>query len=298
MPKFFSTIIHCSDDVLGINARNVDFVYRLNPRKYFPRVDDKLLTKEILGANSIPTPPTLTVFRSHSDLSNLEQRIAGPDGFAVKPAQGFGGLGIMIVRRDSSGKLAALDKGGWAALDIDNLKVHISYILSGLYSLEKLSDRAFLEQLLEPEATLGRLSYGGIPDIRVIVYQGQPAMAMARFPTRLSHGRANLHQGAFALGIDIQSGQTTYAVWRNRNIASHPETGEPLASVKIPEWKYILEMSVKAAKCVELGYLGADIVIDRRLGPLVMELNARPGLTIQLANKKGLVKTLYGDKEP
>jgi D-alanine-D-alanine ligase-like ATP-grasp enzyme len=86
-------------------------------------------------------------------------------------------------------------------------------------------------------------------------------------------------------------------VWRNRNITSHPETGEPLASIKIPEWKYILEMSVKAAKCVELGYLGADIVIDRHLGPLVMELNARPGLTIQLANKKGLVKKLYGEKE-
>jgi len=296
--KFFSTVIHCSDDVLGINARNVDFVYRLNPRKYFPRVDDKLLTKEILGASSVPTPPTLTVFRSHSDLSNLEHRIAAPDGFAVKPAQGFGGLGIMIVRRDSSGKLVALDKAGWASVDIECLKIHISYILSGLYSLEKLSDRAFLEQLLEPEETLGKLSYGGIPDIRVIVYQGQPVMAMARFPTRLSHGRANLHQGAFALGIDIRSGQTTYAVWRNRNIASHPETGEPLASVKIPEWKYILEMSVKAAKCVQLGYLGADIVIDRRLGPLVMELNARPGLTIQLANKKGLVKKLYGDKEP
>ena len=69
-------------------------------------------------------------------------------------------------------------------------------------------------------------------------------------------------------------------------------------------------MSVKAAKCVELGFVGADIVIDRRLGPLVMELNARPGLTIQLANKKGLVGAvreppvlrepplLYGDKEP
>lgn len=297
MLKFFSTIVHCSDDVLGINARNLDFIYRLNLRKYFPRVDDKLLTKEILHANLVPTPPTLTVFRSHSDLSNLEHRIAAPDGFAVKPAQGFGGLGIMIVRRDSSGGLVALDKAGWAALDIEHLRMHISYILSGLYSLEKLSDRAFLEQILEPEETLGKLSYGGIPDIRVIVYQGQPVMAMARFPTRLSHGRANLHQGAFALGIDIRSGQTTYAVWRNRNIASHPETGEPLASIKIPEWKYILEMSVKAAKCVELGFVGADIVIDRRLGPLVMELNARPGLTIQLANKKGLVKKLYGEKE-
>ncbi|MRR31196.1 alpha-L-glutamate ligase-like protein, partial [bacterium] len=37
-----------------------------------------------------------------------------------------------------------------------------------------------------------------------------------------------------------------------------------------------------------LGYLGVDLVIDRDRGPLLLELNARPGLAIQLANRHGL----------
>jgi glutathione synthase/RimK-type ligase-like ATP-grasp enzyme len=37
-----------------------------------------------------------------------------------------------------------------------------------------------------------------------------------------------------------------------------------------------------------LGYLGVDMVIDRERGPLLLELNARPGLQIQVANQAGL----------
>ena len=37
-----------------------------------------------------------------------------------------------------------------------------------------------------------------------------------------------------------------------------------------------------------LGYLGVDLLLDREKGPLLLELNARPGLAIQMANKSGL----------
>jgi alpha-L-glutamate ligase-like protein len=297
MLKFLSKIVHLSDDVLGINTRNLDFIYRLNPRKYFPTVDDKLLAKGILNANGVPTPPTLAVFHNPSELNDIEQRIIGVGGFVIKPAQGFGGRGIVIVRRDCAGRFITEGETGEIIFDIEELKTHISYILSGLYSLERLTDRAFLEQLLEPEGILAKLSCGGVPDIRVMVCEGQPVMAMTRIPTRRSCGRSNLHQGAFAFGIDMETGQTTYAVWGNRNIAKHPDTGEPLPSVKIPMWKDILEISLRAAECVELGYLGVDIIIDKHLGPVVIELNARPGLNIQLANKRGLVKKLYGGEK-
>jgi D-alanine-D-alanine ligase-like ATP-grasp enzyme len=42
----------------------------------------------------------------------------------------------------------------------------------------------------------------------------------------------------------------------------------------------------------KLGYLGVDIVLDRDKGPLLLELNARPGLSIQIANGAGLVPRL------
>lgn len=37
-----------------------------------------------------------------------------------------------------------------------------------------------------------------------------------------------------------------------------------------------------------LGYVGVDMVLDKNLGPLILELNARPGLAIQIANFRGL----------
>ena len=41
-----------------------------------------------------------------------------------------------------------------------------------------------------------------------------------------------------------------------------------------------------------LGYFGADIATDRQRGPLLLELNARPGLAIQIANGQGLLSRL------
>ena len=41
-----------------------------------------------------------------------------------------------------------------------------------------------------------------------------------------------------------------------------------------------------------LGYLGTDMVLDRDRGPMLLELNARPGLAIQMANGEGLRRRL------
>ncbi len=281
------------EDVLGINSRNLDFIYRLNPRKYFPRADDKLLAKEILSRHGIPVPRTLAVFGGHADLRRLEAAVAGLDGFVVKPAQSFGGKGILIVRRDPSGALTAgaVDE---RSLAVEDIETHIVYILSGAYSLERLLDRAFLEQLLEPEDVLGGVSCKGVPDIRVIVREGRPVMSMVRLPTRRSGGRANLHQGALGLGVDMESGRTTHAILGNRSVESHPDTGRRLDGIQIPQWRVVVDMAVKAAGVTGLGYVGVDVVIDRHEGPLVIELNARPGLNIQLANREGLARKLHG----
>ena len=50
----------------------------------------------------------------------------------------------------------------------------------------------------------------------------------------------------------------------------------------------MLEMAAKAYDVTGLGYLGADIVLDKTKGPLLLELNARPGLAIQVANRIGI----------
>ena len=133
-----------------------------------------------------------------------------------------------------------------------------------------------------------QLSYLGVPDIRIIVYRGYPVMGMVRLPTRMSDGKANLHQGAVGAGVDLGTGRTLPGVLGNDPVDEHPDTGVQIAGVGISQWEFILESAARCRDVTGLGYLGVDMVIDRELGPLILEMNARPGLNIQIANRAGL----------
>ena len=119
-------------------------------------------------------------------------------------------------------------------------------------------------------------------------------MAMLRFPTKSSDGKANLQQGAIGVGIDLATGTTTTAVLgKNKIIEYVPGTRLLLSGIKIPYWNDILKLAVRAQEISGLGFLGADIAIDKSHGPvMVIELNARPGLSIQIANLAGLKERL------
>ena len=117
-------------------------------------------------------------------------------------------------------------------------------------------------------------------------------MAMMRLATRRSDGRANLHQGAVGVGLSIRSGEPLNAVQFDQPVTRHPDTGALLADLHIPFWREHLLLASRCADIIKLGYFGADIVIDKVRGPLLLELNARPGLAIQLANRSGLAARL------
>jgi alpha-L-glutamate ligase-like protein len=111
---------------------------------------------------------------------------------------------------------------------------------------------------------------------------------MVRLPTRASDGKANLHQGAVGAGVDMSLGETLTGVLDNDIVDEHPDTGALVAGLLIPQWDFILQSAARGYDVTELGYLGVDMVIDRNLGPLILEMNARPGLNIQIANCEGL----------
>jgi len=117
-------------------------------------------------------------------------------------------------------------------------------------------------------------------------------MAMLRLPTHESGGRANIHQGAVAVGIEIASGITTKAWWKGKIIHHFPGSKRKLNGLKIPEWEQILSIASESQQASGLGYLGVDIVLDRDDGPQILELNARPGLAIQLSNLAPLKRRL------
>jgi alpha-L-glutamate ligase-like protein len=282
--------------ILGMNRRNAEYIMRCNPRSSFPLVDDKLLTKRLAEEYQIPTPPLYHTIEYHGDIARLKKALDGQRDFVVKPARGAGGSGIVLVTDHTSESFV---KQSGEVISWKDLTYHISDILSGIYSLEGLEDRVLFEALVHPDPIFDAVTYRGVPDIRIIVYRGVPVMGMVRLPTRASDGKANLHRGAIGVGIDIGKGTTLTGVHRSRIVTYHPDTGNPVSGLQVPYWESMLLMAARALDMTGMGYLGVDIIIDWERGPLLLELNARPGLQIQIANQMGLHRRLeLIDKAP
>ncbi len=275
--------------VLGINQRNGALVLPLNPRRHFPRVDDKLLTKRLAQAAGIPTPGALGVITYHHQLRDLPWLLDGRDQFVLKPARGTQGNGIVVVTSVENGHYR---KSSGPLLSAVEISQHVSSTLSGVFSLRGDVDSCLIEQRVALHPAFADLARFGVPDVRVIVYRGLPIMAMCRLPTVESEGRANLHQGAIGVGIAIASGRATHAACHNQAVTHHIDTHAPIVGFQVPHWDEVLSLGVRAAEISGLGYLGVDVVIDVEHGPLLLELNARPGLAIQLANNEGLISRL------
>ncbi|HET8801291.1 MAG TPA: alpha-L-glutamate ligase-like protein [Marinobacter sp.] len=275
--------------MLNMNRRNVDYIARYNERSSYPLVDNKLKTKLVVAEYDVKTPKLLQVVRQQHEISHFREMAEDLSGFAIKPAKGSGGKGITVITgRDGEEYV----KASGARVNAPFLERHLTNILAGLYSLAGTPDVAIVESLVESVPSLARYSFQGVPDIRIIVFQGYPVMAMLRLATTASDGKANLHQGAVGVGLDVGTGRGLNAVQFNRPITLHPDTGLALENIAIDAWPEMLEMAARCYEATGLGYMGVDLVVDHREGPLLLELNARPGLAIQMANGRGLLPRL------
>ena len=275
------------EQVLGINRRNRDLIFRHNPRRLYPLVDDKLRTKALAAEHDIPTPELYGALDIQHDVRRLPSIVEDHADFAMKPAHGAGGDGILVITDQRNGRFRKTN-GLW--IEYDDVSYHASNIVSGAYSLGGVRDSALIEYRVRPSSLFARISYEGVPDVRILTLLGYPVMAMVRLPTRQSEGRGNLHQGAIGVGIALSDGTTLGGVWGNEHIEEHPDTGNRLAGLTIPAWDSFLQLAARCYEMTGLGYLGIDIVLDEDLGPLLLELNARPGLNVQIANNGGLLK--------
>jgi len=283
--------------VVGINRRNQDFVRALNNKRGKKIVDNKLWTKKVLSRVNLPTSRVFGVFREEEEVYNMQASDL-PKSFVIKPRKGRRGQGIKVFfgKKKNEDKWIASD----GVYDLPAIQRHMVDILTGQFSLgTRKYDVAFLEERLKVHPVFKPYVYKGIPDVRIIVYKGIPIMAMTRFPTKESKGTANLHTGAITVGIDMRLGVTTTAIQRKGinllgdiyDIVEHVPAKPylTLSGIRIPHWKKILLYASKAAMTVGLGYAGVDIAVDRDLGPVILEVNARPGLGIQMANQDGLL---------
>ena len=284
-----------SQKILGMNARNLSYIKPYNYRKWVKLVDNKIKFKKVLQQNNIPTPKLIASVRSYEKLNNFDYTKL-PKSFVLKPTSGFGGEGIVVIFGEHKKKTADGErqwvKTKGVKLSETMIHNHISNILDGTYSRTNSPDIAFFEERIKLNKSFKHLAYKGIPDIRVIVFNRIPVMAMIRIPTKESDGKANLHQGGIGVGIDMATGVTTNAIMREKFIDTIPGTRINLAGIRIPYWNTILEIAIRTADVTNLGFTGVDIAIDRDAGPVVLEANARPGLAIQIANLAPLKERL------
>ncbi|AJF63787.1 sugar-transfer associated ATP-grasp domain-containing protein [Streptomyces vietnamensis] len=271
------------DPVMGMNLRNAR-ISRHNSSAAIRLVNDKYATKEALAEVGAPTSPTLALLRSRREIASLDWD-GLPDCWALKPNQSLGGNGILLAFgrshrnwTSSSGKRITRD------VVADQLR----RILDGDFS-PRPTDWAMFEPLIRAHPGLARLSHQGLPDIRVICDRDRPRLAMLRLPTRFSGGRANLHQKAIGAAVDLATGRITHALVGKEPTETHPDTGARLIGSIVPHWAEVLDAASRCAAATGLHYLGADIVVDADRGPLILEVNARPGLQIQNVTGQGLM---------
>jgi len=268
-----------SRGLLGLNARNLLYIKPYNPRKAVAFADDKMKTKAFLAARGIPVAKIYARIESHDQLKNFDFSSL-PDECVLKPNNGFGGEGIMILKGRKNGEFL---EQGKRPVPERLLREHVEDILDGRYSITGMPDTAFFEKILVADDAFAPFRPAGLPDIRIVVFNLVPVMAMLRIPTAQSRGKANVHLGGIGIGIDIATGKTTHAVQSGKIIRELPHGGSP-AGITIPHWEDMLLISSRIQYVTNIGYLAVDLTIDGEMGPALLEVNARAGLSVQIAN--------------
>ncbi|MDX2176338.1 MAG: sugar-transfer associated ATP-grasp domain-containing protein [Candidatus Sumerlaeia bacterium] len=277
-------------DAYGMNRRNRDLVLLHNPPRAIALANDKIATKRALAKEGVPVPATIAEIRRHRDVAALlpilrEQR----HGFVCKPSHGSQGRGVTLFTRAIPGYVLPLHGEPWSEYDFT---YYVCRLLSGEYTVGRPLDEVLVEEKINPDRGWIIADLAGPPDLRIIVHEGEPVFCMARLPTIASEGRANLHKGGVGLGIDLRTALSHHAIMKEKSVSHHPDSGNPLLGQRVEGLADCLAMAKACARAIPLGYMGVDIIRDRDRGPIVIEVNARPGLAIQLANSRGLASVL------
>ncbi|MDH3491304.1 MAG: alpha-L-glutamate ligase-like protein, partial [Gammaproteobacteria bacterium] len=134
-----------SKGVLGLNERNSDYIMRLNPRRLYPLVDDKALTKEIALKAGMAVPDLYGIIEHQGEVRLFADIVRDRDSFVIKPARGSGGDGIVVVIGRGKRKRDNYCLSNGIFVSEGEILHHISNTVGGQYSLSGNPDKALIE---------------------------------------------------------------------------------------------------------------------------------------------------------
>ena len=223
------------------------------------------------------------VIRNYAEMENVTHESL-PQSFVIKPNRGAGGDGIIVISKKTKKGFKTISG---KSISYEEMLFHFASILDGKYAITGARDQVIIEELLDTHESLSDfITAGGLPDIRIIVFNQVPILAMLRVPTEESQGKANLQLGAIGVGIDIATGRMNYGYKNGKFIKKFPN-GTPISDTRIPHWDEFLYASAQIQQVTGIGYVGVDLVFTTT-GMKVLEVNARPGVKIQICNKEPL----------
>lgn len=270
--------------ILWQNARNLLYIWWYNTKISKSLADSKLKTKEFLKLKWVNVPETLFILKEYKDLNYWLFDLLVPP-FVVKPNQWFWWKWILIIVNQNN---------EWDYLTNNDLTFtkkqlikHFWDILDWFYSLSWNKDKVLIERKIELDEEIELLWKFWLPDIRVITFNMVPIMAMLRIPTKESWWKANLHSWACWVWIDIWTGKLTYITSNSKILKSISWIGD-IRWIILPHWDKVLTLAVKVQQITNIWYIGCDIVLDKIEGPLLLEMNVRPWLEVQIANMSAL----------
>ncbi|MGB0370956.1 MAG: sugar-transfer associated ATP-grasp domain-containing protein [Opitutales bacterium] len=286
---------NAESSILGINMRNREIVQELNTRSAIQMANDKIASKKAFEEHKVPCPATLFTVTDFRQIDEVEELTKGIQSMVIKPAKGSQGNGITLLVRREGDTFFQSSGQPWSLKDIAH---NMREITLGTYSKSGENDAVLVEALMTPTTIFNSLVPKGVPDVRVIILNQKPVAAMLRLPTAQSGGKSNLHQGAIGVDVDLETGVCGRAQHNGKPTDTHPDSGAKVTGFRIPGWSRVLAVAGQAQRAVPLAYAGVDICIDEEYGPVVIEINARPGIEIQNIRKEGLQGVLAKELSP
>lgn len=154
---------------------------------------------------------------------------------------------------------------------------------SKLYDTLMRQKAYLVEEVVEQCDEMNSLSRSSVNTVRLVTIVNGSKVTIVAGCVRMSRGDKvvdNFNSGGLGAILDTNTGILVtdgYDKWRDTYVR-HPATGTVIKGFKVPMWEEVKQLVKEAALVVpQVRYVGWDVAISKKYGPLLIEGNTFPG---------------------